>query len=60
MESRKRDDQTAEWASLWFQLSKEDRAVLRGLLLVKLYRHRTWEIKDLEGLIDLRGLHILG
>ena len=60
VESRKRDDQASEWACLWFQLDEEDRAVLRGLMLAKLYRHRTWEIKDLEDIINLRGLYILG
>jgi hypothetical protein len=35
VESRKRDDQAAEWACLWFQLCEEDRAILRGLMLVK-------------------------
>ena len=37
----KPDPKVGEWASLWFRLSMEDKAILRGLMLI---RQKTFEV----------------
>jgi hypothetical protein len=48
VEHHKVSEQAREFAYIIQQLSREDRLILRNIMLAKLYRHRTWELKDLE------------
>jgi hypothetical protein len=54
----KPDPKVSEWASLWFRLSTEDKAILRGLMLI---RQRTYEVKRRWLYIQApQPLHIIG